>query len=113
MFMQMVFSKAHPACHNIVNGIKPGSKTLNRLISMLSIAQKLYVVPNFQVALKILYNVKAMESSVPDLHKFISNILVPIPRMANPYLNTLQSPVTWPINFSRVILCRPFPTLKS
>ena len=27
MFMQMVFSKAHPACHNIVNGIKPGSNS--------------------------------------------------------------------------------------
>ena len=25
MFMQMVFSKVHPACHSIVNGIKPGS----------------------------------------------------------------------------------------
>ena len=25
MFMQMFFSKVHPACHNIVNGIKPGS----------------------------------------------------------------------------------------
>ena len=23
--MQMVFSKFHPVCHNIVNGIKPGS----------------------------------------------------------------------------------------
>ena len=23
--MQMVFSKIHPACHSIVNGIKPGS----------------------------------------------------------------------------------------
>ena len=25
MFMQLFFSKVHPACHNIVNGIKPGS----------------------------------------------------------------------------------------
>ena len=25
MFMQMVFSKVHPVCHNIVNGINPGS----------------------------------------------------------------------------------------
>ena len=25
MFMQMIFSKVHPACHNIANGIKPGS----------------------------------------------------------------------------------------
>ena len=25
MFKQLVFSKAHPACHNIVIGIKPGS----------------------------------------------------------------------------------------
>ena len=24
--MQMVFSKVHPACHSIVNGIKTGSK---------------------------------------------------------------------------------------
>ena len=23
--MQMVFSKVHPACHSIVNGIEPGS----------------------------------------------------------------------------------------
>ena len=23
--MQMVFSKVHPVCHSIVNGIKPGS----------------------------------------------------------------------------------------
>ena len=27
MVIQMVFSKVHPACHNIVNGIKPGSNT--------------------------------------------------------------------------------------
>ena len=38
MFMQMVFSKVHPPCHNVANGIKPGS-TLNRLISMLPMAQ--------------------------------------------------------------------------
>ena len=25
--MQMFFSEVHPACHSIVNGIKPGSKT--------------------------------------------------------------------------------------
>ena len=25
MFMQMVFFKVHPVCHNIVNGIKQGS----------------------------------------------------------------------------------------
>ena len=24
MFMQQFFSKVHPACHNIANGIKPG-----------------------------------------------------------------------------------------
>ena len=28
MFMQMVFSKVHPACHNIANGIKPGSDSI-------------------------------------------------------------------------------------
>ena len=27
MFMQIVFSKVQPACHNIVNGIKPGSNS--------------------------------------------------------------------------------------
>ena len=27
MFMQMVFSKVHPVCHNIANGIKPGSNS--------------------------------------------------------------------------------------
>ena len=27
MFMQMVFSKVRPACHNIANGIKPGSNS--------------------------------------------------------------------------------------
>ena len=27
MFMQMDFSKVHPTCHNIVNGIKPGSNS--------------------------------------------------------------------------------------
>ena len=27
MFMEMVFSKVYPACHNIANGIKPGSKS--------------------------------------------------------------------------------------
>ena len=42
MFMQMVFSKDHPACHNIVNGINQ-LVALNRLIHMLPIAQKLYV----------------------------------------------------------------------
>ena len=25
--MQMVFCKVHPACHSIVNGIKPGSNS--------------------------------------------------------------------------------------
>ena len=25
MFIRIVFSKVHPACHSIVNGIKPGS----------------------------------------------------------------------------------------
>ena len=25
--MQMLFSKVHPACHNIANGIKPGSNS--------------------------------------------------------------------------------------
>ena len=25
MFMQPFFSKVHPVCHNIANGIKPGS----------------------------------------------------------------------------------------
>ena len=37
-----VFSKVHSACHNIAKGIKPGSDS-KRLISMLQIAQKLYV----------------------------------------------------------------------
>ena len=27
MFMQIVFSKVHPACHNIANGIKPRSSS--------------------------------------------------------------------------------------
>ena len=27
VLMQMVFFKVHPACHNIVNGIKPGSNS--------------------------------------------------------------------------------------
>ena len=27
MFMQMIFSKVHPACRNIAYGIKPGSKS--------------------------------------------------------------------------------------
>ena len=27
--MQMVFSKVHPACHSIVNGIEPGSNSKN------------------------------------------------------------------------------------
>ena len=35
-------SNVHPACHNIANGIKPGSYS-KRLINMLRIAQKLYV----------------------------------------------------------------------
>ena len=26
--MQMVFSKVNPACHSIVNGIKPGSNSI-------------------------------------------------------------------------------------
>ena len=40
--MQMVLSKVHPACYSIVNGIKQ-EVTLKRLISMLRVAQKLYV----------------------------------------------------------------------
>ena len=35
------FSKAYPACHNIVNGIKPGSDS-RKTDNMLPIAQKLY-----------------------------------------------------------------------
>ena len=27
MFMQLVFSQVHTACHNIVNGNKPGSNS--------------------------------------------------------------------------------------
>ena len=27
MFMQLAFPKIHPVCHNIVNGIKPGSNS--------------------------------------------------------------------------------------
>ena len=27
LYMQMVSSKVHPACHNIANGIKPGSNS--------------------------------------------------------------------------------------
>ena len=42
MFMQLFFSKVHPACHSIVNGSNQ-EVTLKRLISMLRIAQKLYV----------------------------------------------------------------------
>ena len=38
----VLFSKVHPVCHNIANGIKPGSDS-KRLISMLWIAKKLYV----------------------------------------------------------------------
>ena len=34
MFIQLFFSKVHPACHDIANGIKPGSNS-KRLISML------------------------------------------------------------------------------
>ena len=40
--MQMVFSKVYPACHSIVNGIKPGSNSKKTDINMLWIAQKLY-----------------------------------------------------------------------
>ena len=36
------FSKVHPACHSVVNGFNQ-EVTLKRLISMLGIAQKLYV----------------------------------------------------------------------
>ena len=42
MFMQLDFSKVHIACHNIVNGIKPGSvskKTDKHAADL----QKLYV----------------------------------------------------------------------
>ena len=38
----MLFSTVHPACHNILNGIKPGSYS-KHLISMLPSAKKLYV----------------------------------------------------------------------
>ena len=40
--MQMVFSKVHPACHSIVNGIKPGSNS-KKTDKHAVIAQKLYV----------------------------------------------------------------------
>ena len=46
--MQIVFSKVHPACHSIVNGIKPGGNS-KRLISMLSIAQ------NCMLGCKVIY----------------------------------------------------------
>ena len=32
MVIQMVFSKVHPACHNIVNGIKPCCQLLKSSI---------------------------------------------------------------------------------
>ena len=40
--MQMVFSKVHPACHNIANGIKPESN-FKKTDKHAAIAQKLYV----------------------------------------------------------------------
>ena len=42
MFMQMAFSKVHPVCHNIANGIKPGSDS-KKTDNHAAIAQKLYV----------------------------------------------------------------------
>ena len=42
MFMHLFFSKVQPACHNVVNGIKPGSDS-RETESILWIAQKLYV----------------------------------------------------------------------
>ena len=42
MFMQMVFSKVHPAFHNIVNGIKPGSNS-KMTDKLAGVAQKLHV----------------------------------------------------------------------
>ena len=41
MFMQLFFSKVHPACHNIVNGIEPGSNS-KKTDKHVGIAQKLY-----------------------------------------------------------------------
>ena len=40
--MQLVFSNVHPACHNIANGIKPGSDS-KKIDKHAQIAQKLYV----------------------------------------------------------------------
>ena len=62
MFMQLFFSKVHPACHNIADSIKPGQKTLKRLISMLPNAQKLYKkssqVQLCQSPFVLVYNIK-------------------------------------------------------
>ena len=43
--MQMVFSKVHPACHSIVNGIKPGSnsKKADKLAADLCEMYKLFI----------------------------------------------------------------------
>ena len=41
--MQMAFSKVHPACHSIVNGIKPGSNSKKIDKHAADNAQKLYV----------------------------------------------------------------------
>ena len=43
MFMQMGFSKVHPACHNILQTVSNQEIILKRLIRMLPIIQKLYV----------------------------------------------------------------------
>ena len=42
MFMYVFFSKVHPACHNIANGIKPGSNSKTTDKHAVD-AQKLYV----------------------------------------------------------------------
>ena len=40
--MQMVFSKVHPACHSIVNGIKPGNNS-KKIDEHAADCSKLYV----------------------------------------------------------------------
>ena len=86
MFIQLFFSKVHPVCHNIANSIKLFNQevTLKRLISMLWIAQKLYVGAEVIYVRCINWSYNNVAKGIRLLDSFISFELTPkVPMTTN------------------------------
>ena len=60
MFMHLVFSKVHPACYNIVNGIKPEINSKYTVGSNNFSAQFIKIISHYK---KIGYNINVLQQT--------------------------------------------------